>query len=182
MNLSRPCLCARLGYPATKVGDRMGTPLFSVQLHEKIRTMLRLRRTHYESLRKHGEESFPHEACGALLGKLRDGERVVHEVVACKNVRHDSPHDRFAIAPEELIAAQKRGRELGLDLVGFYHSHPDASARWSQHDLNEAHWFACSYVITSVKAGVADGTSSFVLASTDEDDKRFDDESIEVVD
>ncbi|MCA1596512.1 MAG: M67 family metallopeptidase, partial [Chloroflexi bacterium] len=108
--------------------------------------MLRIGRTHYEALRKDGEKEYPNESCGALLGRMHDGERVVHEVVTCRNSRQDSPQNRFGIAPAELIAAQKRARELGLDLVGFYHSHPDAPSQWSQHDLREAHWFACSYV------------------------------------
>src|SRR5258706_5129651 len=149
---------------------------------EKITSMLKLPRSHYEALRKHGEQRYPEEACGALLGKMQDGERVVHEVVHCNNAREDSPRNRYGIAPSELIAAQKRARELGLDLVGFYHSHPDSSARWSHHDLQEAHWFACSYVITSVEAGLASRTISYVLAGTGDEDKRLDDETIELLD
>lgn len=144
--------------------------------------MLRLTRAHYEALRKLSEEAYPHECCGALLGTMKDGERVVQELVVCKNSRQDSPQNRYGISPQELIAAQKRGRELGLDLIGFFHSHPNASSQWSRQDLKEANWFACSYVITSVKDGVAGETSSFVLAGTDDEDKRFDEESIEVGD
>jgi proteasome lid subunit RPN8/RPN11 len=136
----------------------------------------------YEALRKFAEESYPHECCGAMIGELRDGERRVHELVPCRNSRQDSPENRYGIEPKELVAAQRRAREMGMDLVGFYHSHPNSAARWSQHDLEEAHWFACSYVITSVEGGIASRTHSYVLAGTDEDDKRFDDETIELVD
>ena len=59
-------------------------------------------------------------------------------------------HNRYNIAPEELIKIQRQARKLGLDIVGFYHSHPDHPAQWSQTDFAEAHWVGCSYVITRV--------------------------------
>jgi len=65
--------------------------------------------------------------------------------------------------------------------VGFYHSHPDHPARWSQTDLAEAHWLGCSYVITSVEAGQATETRSFVLAGATEDEKRLEPEKITVL-
>ena len=72
------------------------------------------------------------------------------------------------------------GRERGEDIVGFYHSHPDHPARWSATDLAEAHWFGCSYLITSVEKGTAMVTNSFELVGSEEKDKRFADEEIEV--
>jgi proteasome lid subunit RPN8/RPN11 len=143
--------------------------------------MLRISNSDYEAIRKHGEETYPHECCGVLLGKMDDGTRVVREVVRCGNTREDSPQNRYNIAPQELIAAQRKAREQGMDIIGFYHSHPDHPARWSNMDLTEAHWFACSYVITSVEAGIASRTYSFVLAGIDEESKRFEDETVEVV-
>jgi proteasome lid subunit RPN8/RPN11 len=76
---------------------------------------------------------------------------------------------------------QRLAREAGEDIVGFYHSHPDHSARWSETDFNEAHWYGCSYVITSVSNGRADITNSFALTGTSEEDKRFEDEPIQVL-
>jgi proteasome lid subunit RPN8/RPN11 len=64
--------------------------------------------------------------------------------------------------------------------VGFYHSHPDHPAKWSQTDLTEAHWIGCSYVITSVEKGKAAITNSFLLTGTMEEDKRFEDEEVRV--
>jgi proteasome lid subunit RPN8/RPN11 len=78
------------------------------------------------------------------------------------------------------VRIQREGRERGCDIVGFYHSHPDHPARWSPTDLAEAHWIGCSYVITSVQKGKAMLTNSFVLAGTLEEDKRFEDEEVEV--
>ena len=89
-------------------------------------------------------------------------------------------HNRYNIDPKELIRIQREGRERGEDIVGFYHSHPDHPAQWSQTDLAEAHWFGCSYVITSVEKGKAVLTNSFELTGSDESDKKLVDEKIEV--
>jgi proteasome lid subunit RPN8/RPN11 len=144
--------------------------------------MIKFSKSDYEAIRHHGEETYPHECCGVLLGRMENGERIVKTVVRCGNTRTDSPSNRYHIAPQELIAAQKKARESGIDIVGFYHSHPDHPARWSATDLEEAHWFACSYVITSVHSGKASETNSFVLAGTEEQDKRFDGEQLAVND
>jgi proteasome lid subunit RPN8/RPN11 len=78
------------------------------------------------------------------------------------------------------VRIQRQGRERGEDIVGFYHSHPDHPARWSQTDLAEAHWIGCSYVITSVEKGKAVLTNSFELTGADENDKKFADEKIDL--
>jgi proteasome lid subunit RPN8/RPN11 len=132
----------------------------------------------YRQLREHGEETYPHECCGVLLGKALESVNEVELAVRAGNTRTDSAHNRYHIAPQELIAIQRQARERDLDIVGFYHSHPDHPARWSSTDLNEAHWFGCSYVITSVEKGKAQQTNSFFLAGSGEDDKRFEDEEI----
>jgi len=84
------------------------------------------------------------------------------------------------IDPRELVRIQREGRERGEDIIGFYHSHPDHPARWSATDFAEAHWIGCSYVITSVEKGKAAITNSFELAGSDEGDKQFLDERIEI--
>ena len=142
--------------------------------------MLKLGRKEYEALRQHGEETYPHECCGVLLGQMREDERVVISIARAGNTRTDSPQNRYHIDPKELVRIQREGRERGEDIVGFYHSHPDHPARWSATDLAEAHWFGCSYVITSVEKGKAAITNSFELAGSDEGDKKLLDETIEV--
>lgn len=143
--------------------------------------MLKISRSDYDALREHGKETYPHECCGVLLGSFGDeGEKAVARVARCGNTRDDSPHNRYHIDPKELIRIQREGRERGEEIVGFYHSHPDHPARWSVTDLAEAHWFGCSYVITSVKAGEATTTNSFELTGTDENDKNFADESVDL--
>ena len=147
---------------------------------EQKKLMLRISDTVYSQLRQHGEETYPHECCGVLLGQALDGINEVEAAIRAGNTRTDSAHNRYHIAPQELVSIQRQARERSLDIVGFYHSHPDHPARWSPTDFNEAHWLGCSYVITSVEKGVAVQTNSFFLAGTGEDDKRFEDEEIHV--
>jgi proteasome lid subunit RPN8/RPN11 len=134
----------------------------------------------YEAIRRHGEETYPHECCGVLLGSGSEAVNQVADAIRAGNTRTDSAHNRYHIAPHELIRIQRQGRERGLDIVGFYHSHPDHPAQWSKTDFAEAHWIGCSYVITAVEQGAARQTNSFRLTGTGEEDKQFHDEPIEV--
>jgi proteasome lid subunit RPN8/RPN11 len=144
--------------------------------------LLKLSQSDYLSLRQHGEQTYPHECCGVLLGRFDDdGTKTVSRVARCGNTRADSLHNRYSIDPRELIRIQREGRERGEDIVGFYHSHPDHPARWSSTDFAEAHWFGCSYVITSVEKGTATMTNSFELQGSDEADKKFVDEPTAMV-
>ncbi len=142
--------------------------------------MLHLSYSGYAALRAHGEETYPHECSGVLLGNSTpDGNRV-RQIMRAGNTRTNSAHNRYNIAPEELIRIQRQARLLGLDIVCFYHSHPDCPAQWSQTDFAEAHWVGCSYVITRVDQGMAAVTNSFLLTGTGEEDKKFLDEPVEI--
>jgi proteasome lid subunit RPN8/RPN11 len=143
--------------------------------------MLSLSHADFESLRAHGEQTYPYECCGVLLGRAEGETNVVRQIVQAGNTRIDSAHNRYSIAPVELIKIQRQARGLGLDIVGFYHSHPDHPAKWSATDFAEAHWLGCSYVITRVAEGKADITNSFRLRGTSEEDKAFEDEAVEII-
>jgi proteasome lid subunit RPN8/RPN11 len=138
----------------------------------------------YDQLRAHGEETYPHECCGILLGKSSEDSITVHQILRAGNTRTDSAHNRYNIAPQELIQAQREGRKHSLDIVGFYHSHPDHPAQWSPTDFAEAHWFGCAYVITAVDGDKINGeatiTNSFLLTGTSEEDKAFANQEIAV--
>ena len=143
--------------------------------------MLRIQYSDYEALRTHGQETYPNECCGVLLGKNIAGEgNHVRQIVRAGNTRTDSAHNRYNIAPQELVRIQRQARGLGLDIVGFYHSHPDHPAQWSKTDFAEAHWLGCSYIITSVEQGKAVTTNSFLLSGTGEENKEFEDEAIQI--
>ena len=144
--------------------------------------MLKIGSRDYAEIRRHGEETYPHECCGVLLGKIDGDLRLVTSTARCGNTRTDSPQNRYHIDPKELVRIQRQGRERDEDVIGFYHSHPDHPAQWSKTDLEEAHWIGCSYVITRVAKGRADVTNSFGLTGTDETDKEFREEKIEVGD
>lgn len=149
---------------------------------------LRLTRDHYDAIRTHGEETYPHECCGALLGRFRPendagnepGGWLVEDAVRAGNTRTDSAHSRYQIAPAELVKIEREARSRGLDIAGFYHSHPDHPAQWSTTDFEEAHWIGCCYVITTVAQGKATVTNSFFLGGLTEEDKRFEQQTIEV--
>lgn len=117
-----------------------------------------------EQIRQHGAETYPHECCGALLGRDEAGgpgtsagsvQLPMREVVALfplVNRRDDSPRNRFAVSAEDVREAEKAAQEKKLDIVGWYHSHPDHPAKPSQYDREHA-WPWYSYVIVSVANG-----------------------------
>jgi proteasome lid subunit RPN8/RPN11 len=103
------------------------------------------------TIRRHGEETFPHECCGALIGR---DSGVVDAVVPLPNTTEEGPRRRFLVRPSDYREAERRAAELHGELLGFYHSHPDHPARPSQYDLDHA-WPTFAYVIVSVMAGTA---------------------------
>jgi proteasome lid subunit RPN8/RPN11 len=102
------------------------------------------------AIRRHGEETYPHECCGALVGRSGSADAIV----ALPNTTDEGPRRRFLVRPSDYRLAEQRAGDLGSELLGFYHSHPDHPARPSQYDLDHA-WPTFAYVIVSVAAGAA---------------------------
>ena len=145
-------------------------------------SLLRLPLAVYDGLRAHGEEAFPNECCGALLGhRIAEGWQV-HSLARATNTRAELHCDRYEIAPAELVKIARDARSRGLEIAGFYHSHPGHPARWSNTDFEEAHWLGCVYVITEVVQGKAANTNAFLLAGTAEEDKHFEPQRIQIDD
>jgi proteasome lid subunit RPN8/RPN11 len=136
----------------------------------------------YAQIRAHGEQTYPDECCGVLLGTSKADGWLIESAVAAGNTRTDSAHNRYQISPIELVKIEREARRNGLDIAGFYHSHPDHPAQWSATDFAEAHWLGCSYVITEVAQGNAAVTNAFLLAGTREEEKRFEQQTILVED
>jgi proteasome lid subunit RPN8/RPN11 len=101
-------------------------------------------------IRAHGQETYPHECCGALVGK----PDIVTTVVALPNTTEEGPRRRFLVRPSDYRQAERRATEMGGELLGFYHSHPDHPAKPSQYDLDHA-WPTFAYIILSVMNGAA---------------------------
>jgi proteasome lid subunit RPN8/RPN11 len=103
-----------------------------------------------DAIRRHGQETYPHECCGALVGV----EGRVMDVVALPNTTEEGPRRRFLVRPSDYRLAERRASEAGVELLGFYHSHPDHPARPSQYDLDHA-WPTFAYIIVAVANGRA---------------------------
>ncbi len=131
---------------------------------------LALTATVHEAIRRHGEQAYPHECCGALIG--RGG--VVTDAFELPNTTEEGPRRRFLVRPSDYREAEKRAFELAAELLGFYHSHPDHPARPSQYDLDHA-WPFFSYVIVSVQAGAPSDMTSWRLR---DDRSAFDEEAL----
>ena len=115
--------------------------------------MITIRNEQLEQIREHGVRDYPYECCGLLLGHYGDDGKVVTETYPISNAREESAkRNRFLIEPEELMRGERYAREKDLEVVGFYHSHPDSPARPSQYDLDHA-WPTYSYIIVSTSAG-----------------------------
>jgi proteasome lid subunit RPN8/RPN11 len=142
-----------------------------------------------EKIRQHGGETYPHECCGALLGRDSsaiagvDPEKDVltppREILALfplVNRRDDSPRNRFSVSVEDVRAAEKAASEQGIEVVGWYHSHPDHPARPSTYDRDHA-WPWYSYIIVSVQNGAPQDMTSWRL---NDDRQEFSPEGIEI--
>ena len=150
--------------------------------------ILRLHQELSNQIRAHGAETYPHECCGALLGRDLDtttarstagdglASREVTALFPLINRRDDSPRNRFAVTSEDVRDAEKAARENGIDVVGWYHSHPDHPAAPSQYDRDHA-WPWYSYIIVSVANGRPENMTSWRLT---DDRTRFTPENLEI--
>ena len=125
------------------------------------------------AIRIHGQETYPHECCGALVG--RDG--VVTDIVGLPNTTEEGPRRRFMVRPSDYQLAERRATELGGDLLGFYHSHPDHPARPSQYDLDHA-WPTFAYIIVAVEGAAMAAATDMTVWYLQEDRSRFEEGSL----
>ena len=130
-------------------------------------------------IHRHGEAAYPEEGAGLLLGDANGDRKQVRAILFLSNAREDSArHNRYLLTPQDYLSGEQEAARLGLDVLGVFHSHPDHPNRPSEFDREWAMpWF--SYVITSVQAGVAAGSRSWLLS---DDRQAFSEEQIEVGD
>ena len=129
-------------------------------------------------IREHGVRDYPYECCGLLLGRFAEEGKIVQETYPISNAREESAkRNRFLIEPQELMRGERYARARDLEVVGFYHSHPDSPAVPSQYDLEHA-WPAYSYIIVSTSAGQANDLFSW---EQEPDRSRFNQEILSIV-
>jgi proteasome lid subunit RPN8/RPN11 len=127
-------------------------------------------------IREHGVRDYPYECCGLLLGRFDERGKTVRETYPISNAREESAkRNRFLIEPEELMRGERYARANDLEVVGFYHSHPDSPAVPSQYDLEHA-WPTYSYIIVSTSANRANDLFSW---EQEPDRSRFNQEEIQ---
>ena len=131
-----------------------------------------------KQIHKNGEAAYPEEGAGLLLGDVQDERRLARLILPLVNAREASArHNRYLITPQDMLHAEQQAAQLGLDILGVFHSHPDHPNRPSEFDREWAiPWY--SYMITSVNAGQAVESRSWRL---NEDRLDFEEESIEIV-
>lgn len=142
--------------------------------------MISISTENLSAINLHGETDYPYECCGLLLGRFEsDGAKVVIETFPISNAREESAkRNRFLITPEELIRGERYASGKSLDVVGFYHSHPESPAVPSQYDLEHA-WPTYSYIIVSVMNAKAADLFSWEQQA---DRSKFDKEELKILD
>ncbi len=136
---------------------------------------MRIRREALEEIQAHGAEGYPHEICGVMVGPRGDG--TVTEVKRARNIVTDRAHDRYEIDPRDHMRIQRDADSAGLDIVGYYHSHPDHPAQASRFDTERA-WAGYVYLIVAIHSGNPVDANAFVA---DKDGGPFRPEPLEVV-
>lgn len=117
--------------------------------------MVYLQEEHKNAIEGHGEQTYPYECGGMLIGNFEaDGKKTVLETYPLENSSQEDQKNRVLILPKDVMRAERYARSKKLDVVGYYHSHPDCEAVPSQYDLDHALpiW---TYIIVSVVEGAA---------------------------
>jgi proteasome lid subunit RPN8/RPN11 len=131
-----------------------------------------------DSITQHGEGGFPNEICGILLGKDVDGKRTIRTVLPISNsFQDDEQYHRYLIRPDDVLKAERLARYDGLDVLGVYHSHPNAPAQPSEYDREYAAWSTWSYIILSVRDGKGTELRAWKLR---DDRSAFDEEAVTI--
>lgn len=140
-------------------------------------SLLILTHRHRVAIERHAAATYPEECCGVLIGRAHPERRevLIEQVLPARNEREEARENRFVIAPEVVLAATRQARSAGLDVVGYYHSHPDHPAEPSDFDREHA-WPGLSYVIVAVEKGEPGAVRSWRLA---DDRSRFEEEGLE---
>jgi proteasome lid subunit RPN8/RPN11 len=117
----------------------------------------------FERMAELAAATYPFEGCGVLVGSSGDLQVRVVQVLEGHNLVQDRRRDRYELDPRDIIKAERDARESGLEVIGFYHTHPDHPARPSQFDTERA-WPSYLYVVISVHGGQLGEATAWRLA------------------
>lgn len=141
--------------------------------------MIEFRRKAFEAMKRHAAAAYPLEGCGLLVGVGAAGGRVVViRAEPARNVERERPHDRYELDPRDYMRVDREAAQAGLEVVGFYHSHPDGPAIPSQTDV-ERSWPGFRYVIVAVQRGTPVEVRGWVFSP---DRRAYQEQPVEVVD
>lgn len=108
--------------------------------------------------------AYPNEGCGILIGSIGDAHATIVDATSARNLNTDRARDRYDLDPADFVRADRDARERGLDVVGFWHSHPDHPARPSQTDTERA-WIDYVYIICSTGSEGTRDVNAFTLSA-----------------
>ena len=138
--------------------------------------MIQIKKELLDDIEAHGKEGFPNEVCGIILGVSEEGKKEVLQVRRGTNLNSDRTHDRYELDPKDLLRAERHARENAMEIIGFYHSHPDHPDIPSEFDRERA-WPDYSYIISSIMGGKEASTRSWLL---NDESRLFEEEKITV--
>jgi proteasome lid subunit RPN8/RPN11 len=123
--------------------------------------MIRIEPEPWRQMVEHARATYPNECCGAMLGNTEDGRKVVTTALPLENAYAGAQAARYELRQQDLLDADREARSRKMDLVGIYHSHPDAEAYFSPTDLqNSCPWY--SFVVLSIRKGEFRNARCFV--------------------
>jgi proteasome lid subunit RPN8/RPN11 len=143
--------------------------------------MIKIKNEHLNEIRSHGESAYNEECCGAILGISNGDERIVQGLLKFNNEfvsgKEETRARRYLISPKQYIESEAAAEERNMELLGFYHSHPDHPAKPSEFDKDHAlPWFI--YLIVSVAKGKSENLTAWIL---NEDHSSFKKEIFEII-
>jgi proteasome lid subunit RPN8/RPN11 len=123
--------------------------------------MIRIETEPWRKMVEHARATYPYECCGAMLGTVDgDGRKVVTRAMPLENASEGEKRVHYVMRPKDMLMADQEARREGLDIVGFYHSHPDCDAYFSETDRKNSYWY--SFVVMSVRKGEFDHANSYI--------------------
>ena len=120
---------------------------------------MKITRQAADAIKEHGVEGFPYEICGLLVGD--PGQGLISETRRLTNVEKEQPRVRYEVDGLEDMRLRKQIYQTGLDVLGYYHSHPNHPAQASPTDAGRA-WASYVYVIVSIHDGEPGEMDAFV--------------------